>query len=279
MDILIAIGILAGLGLVFGLILSAASRLFYVQTDPRMEALERALPAANCGGCGYAGCSAYAEAVLKGEAPIGACAAGGDECALEMSKIMGIEPGERKRKVAYVLCSGFKKVDSTGKEVGVKAKAQYEGFKDCVAASRIGGGGPMACSFGCVGFGSCVKACRYDAIHVVDGVAKVDKEKCVGCQACIRACPHDVITLVDYDKQVHIPCNSHAKGAVTVRGCSQGCIGCGLCKKICPEEAISIEDNLAVIHYDKCIGCGLCATVCPRKLIFSNVEPVSVEEE
>lgn len=277
MDIIIAIGILAGLGLIFGLVLAAASKLFYVETDPRMEALEGCLPGANCGGCGYAGCSAYAEAVLKGEAKIGACAAGGKECTQQMAAIMGITTDEYKRKVAFVLCSGFKKVDSTGHQVGVKPKAQYEGLKDCLAASKVGGSGPMACSFGCVGFGTCVKACHYDAIRVIDGVAKVDKEKCVGCMACARVCPHHVITAVDYDKDVYIPCNSHAKGAVTVRGCSQGCIGCGLCMKICPEQAIRIDRNLAVIDYDKCANCGLCATVCPRSLIISNVDSAPAE--
>ena len=272
MEIVIAISILAGLGLVFGLVLAAASKVFYVETDPRLDALNECLPGANCGGCGYAGCGAYAEAVLAGEAPIGACASGGNECAQAMSAIMGIEAGEVKRKVAFVRCSGYKKVDSSGKEVGAKLKAQYEGFKDCFAASKVGGNGPIACKFGCLGFGTCVKACNYDAISVVDGVAKVDPDKCIGCLACVRTCPRQVITAIDYDKEVFIPCASHAKGAVVVRGCSQGCIGCGLCKKICPEKAISIENNLAVIDYDKCTNCGLCATVCPRNLLISNVD-------
>ena len=272
-EIIIAIAILGGLGLIFGLVLAAASKVFYVETDPRLDALNECLPGANCGGCGYAGCGGYAEAVLSGEAPIGACASGGNECVRAMSAIMGVEATEIKRKVAFVRCSGYRRVDSNGKEQGKRKKAEYEGFKDCLAASKVGGNGPISCKYGCLGFGSCVKACKYDAISVVDGVAQVDKEKCVGCMACAKACPRKLIEGVEYDKQVFIPCASHAKGAVTVRGCSQGCIGCGLCVKICPEKAISIDRNLAVIDYDKCQNCGLCATVCPKKLILSFAEP------
>ena len=276
MEIIIAIAILGGLGLIFGLVLAGASKLFYVQTDPRLDALNACLPGANCGGCGYAGCGAYAEAVLRGEAPLDACASGGNECAQAIAGIMGIKIGQVKRKVAYVRCSGFQRFTDDGKEQGAKKKAQYEGFKDCAAATNVGGNGPIACKYGCLGFGNCVKACKYDAIAVVDGVAHVDPKKCVGCLACVRACPRNLIAAVDYDKQVFIPCASHSKGAVTVRRCTQGCIGCGLCTKICEQKAITIDTNLAVIDYDKCIGCGLCANVCPKKLIEVTAAPATV---
>ena len=275
-EVLIAVGILGGLGLIFGLVLAAASKVFYVETDPRLDKLNECLPGANCGGCGYAGCGGYAEAVLNGEAEIGKCASGGNECAQAMAEIMGVKAQEVKRKVALVRCSGYRGVDSDGKEKGAKMKAEYEGFHDCLAASKVGGNGPLACKFGCLGFGNCVKACKYDAIHIVNGVAKVDSEKCAGCMACAVACPRNLIIPVDYDKHVIIACNSHAKGAVTVRGCSQGCIGCGMCIKICPHDAIHIEKNLAVIDYEKCTSCGLCAAVCPKKLIAS---PVDTPEE
>ncbi len=276
MEILIAIGILGGLGLVFGLVLAAASKVFYVETDPRLDKLNECLPGANCGGCGYAGCSGYAEAVLNGEAEIGKCASGGNECAQAMGEIMGIKVGEVARKVALVRCSGHRKVDAEGKPQGARMKGEYEGFRDCLAASKIGGNGPLACKFGCLGFGNCVKACKYGAIHIVDGIAKVDNEKCVGCMNCAAACPRNLIISVDYDKHVVIACASEAKGAVTVRGCSQGCIGCGLCTKICPHDAIHVEKNLAVIDFTKCTSCGLCAAVCPKKLIAS---PVDTPEE
>ena len=253
MEIVIAIGILGGLGLAFGLVLAAASKVFYVETDPRLDQLNECLPGANCGGCGYAGCGAYAEAVLNGDAPIGKCASGGNECAQAMSAIMGVKAENVARKVALVKCSGQRTYD--------------EVFKDCLAASKVGGHGPLACKYGCLGYGSCTKVCKYDAIHVVDGVAKVDVDSCVGCGACANVCPRNVITFVEYGTDVIIACNSNAKGAVTTRSCTAGCIGCGLCKKICPEGAITVANGLATIDYTKCNSCGLCATVCPRKLI------------
>lgn len=276
MEILIAIGILGGLGLIFGLVLGAASKVFYVETDPRLDLLCDALPGANCGGCGYAGCSGYAEAVLAGKAEIGLCGAGGNEAAQAMAAVMGVQIGEQVRRVALVRCSGYRGVDESGAVTGARRKAEYEGFQDCLAASKVGGNGVLACKFGCLGYGNCVKACQYDAISVVDGVAKVDSEKCTGCMVCAAACPRDLIIPVAYDKHVIIACASHAKGAVTVRGCSQGCIGCGICTKICPHAAITVDKNLATIDYDKCTECGLCAAVCPKKLIAS---PVDTPEE
>ena len=273
-EILIAIGILGGLGVLFGAVLAAASKVFYVETDPRLDKLNECLPGANCGGCGYAGCAGYAEAVLNGEAPIGKCASGGNECAQAMAEIMGVEAGEVTRKVALVRCSGEKRYDSQGNLVsGARTKAEYEGFKDCIAASRVGGNGPISCKYGCLGFGTCVKACKYDAISVVNGVARVNEDRCVGCLACANVCPRNLIAAVEPNRNVVIACNSMAKGAVTTRGCTVGCIGCGLCKKICPNGAITVTNNLAVIDYSKCDNCGLCATVCPKKLIKdSNVE-------
>ena len=267
MEILIAVAILGGLGLLFGLILAIASKVFYVETDPRLEKLNEALPGANCGGCGYAGCAAYAEAVLKGEAEIGKCASGGDEAAEKMAEIMGVRAEKVTRRVALVRCSGYKTVDADGKAVGAKMKGEYEGIPDCLAATKVAGRGPLICKFGCLGFGNCTKACKYDAIHIVDGVAKVDQEACVGCMQCAAACPRNLIIPVEYDRRVIIACASKAKGAVTIRGCSAGCVGCGKCEKVCEEGAIHVDQNLAFIDYTKCTSCGKCATVCPKHLI------------
>ena len=274
MSVLIAIAVLGGLGLTFGLILAAASKVFYVETDPRLDKLNECLPGANCGGCGYAGCGAYAEAVLNGEAPIGACSAGGNECAQAMAAIMGVKAEAVTRRVALVRCSGARTYDKDGNLTrGAKIKAEYEGFRDCLSASKVGGNGPIACKYGCLGFGSCVRACKYGAISVKGGVAVVDEDLCVGCGMCMIHCPRKVIGMVEYGTDVIIACNSNAKGAVTTRSCTAGCIGCGLCKKICPNEAITVEKGLARIDYSKCTQCGLCATVCPKKLIKdSNVE-------
>ena len=278
MDITLAIIVVAVLGVVGAIILVLAAKFFAVYEDPRIAEVTAELPGANCGGCGYAGCGGYAEAVLNGEAEIGKCASGGNECAQAMAEIMGVQAGEVTRKVALVRCSGQRTFDEHGNQThGAKVKGNYEGFKDCLAASKVGGNGPLSCKYGCLGFGNCTKACKYDAIHVIDGVAKVDTEKCVGCMSCAAACPRGIIVPVEYDKHVVIACASHAKGAVTVRSCSQGCIGCSLCKKICPNDAITIDKNLAIIDYSKCDSCGLCATVCPKKLIVDTMEGTPAE--
>ena len=266
-EIWIALAILGGMGLVFGLVLAVASKVFAVETDPRLEELTEALPGANCGGCGYAGCAAYAEAVLKGQAEIGKCASGGPAAAEKMAKIMGVEPGAFVRRVALVRCAGQHGVDEDGKATGSKMKGYYEGIEDCLAATKVAGRGPLICKFGCLGFGNCTKVCQHDAIHVVDGVAKVDHEKCVGCMMCAEVCPRNLIIPVEYDKRVVIACASKAKGAVTSRGCSAGCVGCGKCEKVCEEGAIHVDQNLAFIDYTKCTSCGKCATVCPKHLI------------
>ena len=268
MDILIAILILGGLGLVFGLVLAAASKVFYVETDPRLDQLNACLPGANCGGCGFAGCGAYAEAVLKGEAPVGKCASGGNEAAKAMAAIMGVQAEAVTRKVAMVRCSGARTFDAEGNLTkGAKMKANYEGFHDCLAASKVGGSGPLSCKFGCLGYGSCTRVCKYGAISVKNGVAVVDEDLCVGCMACAQVCPRKVITAVEPDRNVVIACNSLAKGAVTNRACTIGCIGCGKCMKTCPSGAITITNNLAQIDYSKCTNCGECAKVCPKGLI------------
>ena len=272
-EILIAVGILGGLGLAFGLILAIASKVFYVETDPRLEQLCEALPGANCGGCGYAGCGGYAEAVLKGEAPIGKCASGGNACAAKMAQIMGVKAEKVERRVAMVRCSGFKGTDADGLPMGAKMKGHYEGIHECLAATKVAGRGPIICKYGCLGYGTCVTACKYDAIHIVDGVAKVDEEKCVGCMSCAAVCPRNLIVPVEPARNVVIACASLARGAATNRGCAVGCIACEKCVKVCPKGAITLEKNLAVIDYSKCDNCGLCATVCPKKLIKdSNVE-------
>ena len=267
MEILIAIGILGGLGLIFGLVLAIASKVFYVETDPRLDQLNECLPGANCGGCGYAGCGGYAEAVLKGEAAIGKCASGGDECAQKMAEIMGVKAEKMARRVAMVRCSGYKRKDAEGKTIGLLEKGNYEGVKSCLAATKVAGRGPTICKFGCLGFGDCLTACQSDAIYILDGVARVDFDKCVGCMSCAAACPRGVIASVEYGEHIVISCSSHAKGNVTSRGCTIGCIGCGLCKKICPNGAITLNKNLAVIDYSKCDNCGLCVSVCPKKMI------------
>lgn len=255
-----AVLVLGTMGLVFGLVLAVASRIFAVKTDERLEPMLQALPGANCGGCGYSGCGAYAQAVLDGKAKIGLCVAGGDAVAGEMAKLMGVAPVKTQRRVAMVKCRG----------TDVRQKAVYDGIADCLAASKVAGHGPLVCEYGCLGFGTCVSACKFDALHIVDGRARVDAEKCTGCLACAKLCPRGIIVPVPYDADIVVACSSKAAGSVTVRGCSVGCIGCSRCEQVCPNGAIHVTEHLASIDYEKCVSCGLCAEVCPRNLISDS---------
>ncbi|MBQ9079443.1 MAG: Fe-S cluster domain-containing protein [Clostridia bacterium] len=260
MQILTPILILAGLGLVFGIVLAVASKAFAVEVDERVPAVTDVLPGANCGGCGYSGCAALAEAIVKGEAKPNACTVGGNEVAEAIGKIMGISVEKTVRKRAQVMCSGT--CDLT------TSKYIYEGAHDCIAAAKLGGG-DKACANGCVGLGTCADACPFEAITVENGVAAVDYHKCRGCGVCVATCPKHVIELIPYDSAHWIGCKSAEKGAVTRKVCEVGCIGCRLCEKNCEYGAVKVEGSLAVIDYEKCVDCGVCVEKCPRHIIWS----------
>jgi Na+-translocating ferredoxin:NAD+ oxidoreductase RNF subunit RnfB len=246
---------LGGLGLFFGLLLGFAAKKFAVKIDPRVAKIREALPGANCGGCGYAGCDAYASAVVSGEASPAKCTAGGAEVAQKIAAILGVEVGHFVRKVAFVKCAGSKE---KAKEISL-----YEGVLDCRKATIVPGGGTKACKNGCLGFGSCVAACAFDAIYMENGVAKVDERLCTGCGACASVCPRNVITLIPATQDIRVMCNSTQKGVGVKNVCEAGCIGCGLCAKMCPSQAITMKDNLPVINPDLCTGCQVCAMKCP----------------
>ena len=248
----LAMAVLGGLGAFFGLVLAVANRVFYVQTDPRLEPLTQALPGANCGGCGFSGCGAYAQAVLDGKAPVALCASGGDAAAQSMAAIMGVKAEKIARQVAFVHCAG-----QTARDKGI-----YEGIHDCLAATKVAGRGPLICKFGCLGFGNCTKACQFDAIHLENGVAKVDPDKCTGCMSCAAACPRHIIVPVHYGTHITVACSSTARDI--------GCIGCFKCQKTCPKGAITVTSNLARVDYSLCDGCGQCVEVCPRGLISNS---------
>ena len=263
MDILIAAlvaALVVGLvGALLGFFLGFSGEAFKVEVDEREEAICGVLPGNNCGGCGYAGCSGLAAAIVKGEAPVNQCPVGGDPVAAQVAEIMGVEAEAGVKQVAFVKCAGTCE----------KAKVDYAytGVEDCASMVFVPGGGPKTCNYGCLGYGSCVKACPFDAIHVVDGVAVVDKEKCKACSKCIAACPKNLIELVPYDAKHMVQCSSKDKGKAVMDACSVGCIGCQLCAKNCPSDAITVVDNIAHIDQEKCTGCGICAQKCPKKII------------
>ena len=261
--VLIAGGILGAIGFVLGAALWFAAKTFHVEQDDRIDKITACLPGANCGGCGYAGCAGYAAAMVNDGAKLDLCGVCDSEGVSKISEILGVEAVSHERKTAFVRCRG-------GNEVANK-KYVYHGMADCIAEARLLDG-HMSCKYGCIGFGTCTTACKYDAIHIVDGIAKVDREKCVGCMACAKVCPRDLIVPVDYNHYTVIACASKARGATTIRGCSSGCIGCGQCVKACPYDAIRVEDNLAIIDYSKCTSCGLCAIICPQQMIASPVK-------
>ncbi|MCL1819786.1 MAG: RnfABCDGE type electron transport complex subunit B [Oscillospiraceae bacterium] len=256
-EILTAVLTIGGLGLLFGVVLAVSSKLFAVVRDERLELLVDAMPGANCAACGYSGCSLYASAILNEGAAINLCPVGGDSAAETFAAIMGVDAAKPKRVTALVRCMG-----------GVRAKKKfvYAGINDCVAAARIGGG-PLECSHGCFGLGTCAAACRFGAISIVDEVAVVDSEKCTGCTLCIEACPNNIIAMSPYEADVQICCVSTDKGGLLRKICEIGCVGCRMCEKVCKHDAIHVENNLASIDYSKCNNCGDCAEKCPRKLI------------
>ena len=258
--VLKAVLILASMGAIFGLILAIASKVFAVKTDPRLEQLTQALPGANCGGCGFSGCAAYAQAVLDGKAKVGLCAAGGANTSQQMARIMGVEAVESRRMVAMVRC----------RHKDVQKKGVYQGIHDCLAATKVAGSGPNACEYGCLGFGNCVAACKFDAMHLVDGTARVDADKCTGCMSCAAACPKGLILKVPYEADIIVACANRDRGAETRKVCDIGCIGCRICEKNCPQDAIHVVDNIAVIDHNKCNSCGICADKCPRNLISDS---------
>ena len=264
--IIFSIILLAVLGILIGLLLGIAGKAFAVEVDERVVKVRECLPGNNCGGCGYPGCDGLADAIVAGTAPVNGCPVGGAPVAAEIGKIMGVDAGATVKKVAFVKCAGTCEK--------AKDKYQYVGIADCRAAAAIPGAGGKACGSGCLGLGSCVDACQFDAIHVGEGgIAVVDREKCVACGKCVDTCPKNLIELIPYASEKFktfymVQCSSKDKGPAVMKVCEAGCIGCGICEKSCNFDAVHVENNIAHIDPEKCRGCGLCSMKCPKKVII-----------
>lgn len=273
MEAILIPAIVLGLtGLAMGLFLAFASIKFEVQVDPKIEAISGILPGANCGGCGFPGCSGYAAAIVEQGAPMSLCAPGGAAVAAKIGEIMGASVDVSSEKVvARVLCQG----DNTR----TTKIYEFDGELQTCAAMMLYAGGDKSCVYSCLGHGDCEKVCPVGAIKVNEkGIAEVDEEKCISCGLCQKACPKKVIAMLPQSKKVTVTCSSKDKGATAKKACSTACIGCGICSKNCPVGAITVENNLAKIDPAKCISCGICALKCPTKAIVSDIKEIKKAE-
>ncbi|MCC6347465.1 MAG: Fe-S cluster domain-containing protein [Nitrospirales bacterium] len=255
---------LAGIGTVFGLGLAFAAKKFAVRIDPRVEQVKDCLAHAHCGACGYAGCEQYAEAVVNDpDVSPTLCIPAGSKGAEAVALITGKQAGAVEPFFSRIMCQG-----GAGKSA---RRFRYEGVQDCRAAV-LAGGGDKSCIYGCLGYGTCARACPFDALHMGgDHLPVVDVAKCTGCRKCEAACPKKVIEVLPAYKAVVVACHSKDKGGEVRKHCQVGCIACGKCVKVCPFDAPKIENNLSRIDLDKCRVCGLCAGVCPTRAIVDFI--------
>jgi Na+-translocating ferredoxin:NAD+ oxidoreductase RNF subunit RnfB len=266
---------LFGVGLFFGSGLAFAAKKFAVKVDPRIELVRDVLAGAQCGACGFAGCQAYAEAVvLKAEVPPNLCTPGKEGVAKAVAQITDKAMAALEPKISRVFCQG-----GLGKAT---KKFLYEGVHDCRAAI-IAGGGDKTCIYGCLGFGTCAAVCPFDAIKMgQDGLPQINPEKCTACFQCENACPKKIIKILPTKNAVLVKCASKDKAPDTKKACQVGCIGCKACEKVCPFNAITVTNNLSSIAIEKCKVCGLCVAQCPTNAIadlLPSRTPASITDD
>ena len=253
-SIIIAAAILTAIGAIFGVVLTFASKAFHVDTDERISKVAENLGGANCGACGYPGCDALAEAIVRGDAPVDACTACGSEKTAAIARIMGVEVAARQDNVARVLCQGEKGI--------ANERYRYIGYDSCHAAAALSGG-PKVCPYSCLGLGDCMDACHFGAIRINNGIASIDPDKCAGCGNCAKACPRSVISLMPRDTTVMVRCRNESVARTAREACMKACIGCKKCERTCRYGAIRVENGYASIDREKCTRCGECAAACP----------------
>ena len=267
--IVIAVLVVAVIGLLCAVMLTVASKFMAVEVDERIPMVRECLPGANCGACGFAGGDGYAAALVEDpDLAVSLCVPGGATAAENIGKVLGREAGDVAKQVAEVRCSGTCEATSV--------KMDYKGLESCAAAKLLFGG-TGKCVYGCIGLGDCAQVCPVGAIHINGGLARVDTSVCIGCGLCAKTCPNHVIDIRPADAHMVVDCNSRQKGAGTRKSCSAGCIGCKLCEKNCHTGAITVTDNLASIDYAKCDGCGKCIEVCKAGcLVALNITKAEV---
>lgn len=270
MDFMIwAVIVLGAIALVASVVLYVCAKKFAVEEDPRIGQVLEALPGANCGGCGFPGCSGMADALVKacdaGSLEGLLCPVGGQQVMSEVADLLGMAVANTDPKVAVVRCNGTCEHRPR--------IAEYSGLRTCFAMNSTGAG-ETGCGFGCLGCGDCVAACQFDAIHMnpETGLPEVDEEKCVACGACVKACPRHIIELRKKGvkgRRVYVQCVNKDKGVVAKKACEVACIGCGKCQKVCQFDAITIENNVSYIDFNKCRLCRKCVEECPTNAIVA----------
>lgn len=252
--ILAAVLALGGLGALFGVLLTMADKKFHVEEDWRIAQVQECLGGANCGACGYAGCSALAAAIVKGEAMPNACPPAGAQGAAKIAGIMGVEAVQSAHIVARVLCQGAHGV--------AKDRYIYDGLPSCRAASSMAGG-PKMCAYACIGLEDCVRACAFEAVRIEDGLVRISENRCTACGKCVQTCPRGVIELLPIEQSVIVRCRNSDIGRAAREACIKACIGCKRCERECQYGAIHVQNGFARIDTEKCTRCGACAKTCP----------------
>lgn len=265
----IAVVVLGAIALLASVVLYVCSKKFAVKEDPRLAQVSAVLPQANCGGCGFPGCSSMADALVKA-ADAGSleglnCPVGGAEVMEQVADLLGMAVANTEPMVAVVRCNGT--CEHRPKTI------EYSGLRTCAAMNACSAG-ETACGYGCLGCGDCVDACQFGAIAInpETGIVEVNEDLCGGCGSCARACPRHIIELRKKGpkgRRVYVSCVNHDKGPVAKKACSVACIGCGKCEKECPFGAITMDGNLAYIDPQKCRLCRKCERACPTGAIVA----------